>query len=302
MLLISLLCVLFCRHSRAEIGTMDAAQLQIGRNFYHMKVPSCWDDCTPEQFEAANFIKCTHTSGRTLVFELLMVLVKLDRSHLLGILQLCQQKRMWLTAWNLLWLFVFFDNRKLWQFFATDDVIDALPAIDWVFDAKQNRKTSAVPAFTHKGVTYKGPRTLLSGVIWKQMQLADVLVERFTNEKNEALLDELAAVLYIPDGQQLNTEDESVNQRIKLFAGLRLPHKYAIYANYVLLRDAFYKRFELPKAELAVHGRPDWQMVTLQVAENGSLGTYQMVENTAADTVMKYFEMAHKRNKELTKK
>jgi hypothetical protein len=281
---------------------MDYAQLQIGHNFFQLDIPNGWQDLTAEQFEAVNYLKCTSTDNRLMVFEVLMVVLKLDRSHLLGFLHLCIQQREWLTALNLLWLYIFFDNRKLWQFFATDDVIDALPAIDWLFDGGSNMRTSQVPGFKHKGVAYTGPRTLLSGIIWKQMQLADAIVERFTTEKNEELLNDLAAVLYVPKGEQLNTDNDSINERIQLFTALPIQQKYAIYSNYVLLRDAFYKQFELPKAELAVEGRPDWEMVTLSVAENGSLGTYQQVECTNARTVMKYFEMAHKRERKLNKK
>lgn len=273
---------------------MNFAQLQLGHQFYTINVPACYDDLTAGQFEEINFIKCTATDRRTMIFEILMAVLPLGRQHLVGLIQLCLQQKQWFTAFNLLGLFMVFDKRKLWQFFTTDDVIDALPAIDWVFDAKKNRTTSAVPYLIHKGIKYNGPRTLLSGITWKQMQLADTLVERFTNEKNEALLNDLAAVLYVPEGEILDTENNSIMERITLFAGLRTPLKYAIYSNYVLLRDAFYKQFELPKAELAVEGRPDWEAVTLSVAENGSMGTYAQVENTPARIVMKYFEKKHK--------
>jgi hypothetical protein len=276
---------------------MDFAQLQLGHRFYHLDVPTCYDELTAEQFEAVNYIKCTTTDRRSMIFEILMAVVPISRQHLLGLLQVQLSARQYATAFNLLWLFFFFDRRYFWQFFATDDVIDALPHIDWLFDKQQNKFKSAIAEFKHKGVLYKGPRTLLSGVIWKQMQLADTLVERFTNEKNEQLLNELAAVLYVPDGEVLNTDDNSIPERIELFKGLRIQLKYAIYSNYVLLRDAFYKQFELPKTELALEGRPDWETVTLSVAENGSLGTYQQVENAPARTVLKYFEMKHKEHR-----
>lgn len=276
---------------------MDFAQLQLGEKFYSIKVPTCYDDLTAEQFEVVNYLKCTATDRRTMIFEILMAILPLTRQHLWGLVVLCWHQKQYLTAVNLLWLYIFFDKRYLWQFFTTDDVIDALPAIDWLFDVKQNKTRSAIPQLKYKGTQYNGPRTLLSGIIWKQMQLADALVERFTTEKNEALLNDLAAVLYVPEGEVLNTDNDSIPERIELFAGLRIQLKYAIYTNYVLLRDAFYKQFELPKAELALEGRPDWEAVTLSVAENGSLGTYQSVENTPARTVMKYFEMKHKEHK-----
>lgn len=273
---------------------MDFAQLQFGSKFYTIEVPTKWDDLTAEQFEVVNYLKCTATDRRTMIFEILMAVLPLTRQHLLGLIQLCVSQKQWMAIPGLLGLYIFFDKRKLWQFFTTDDVIDALPAIDWVFDNKQNKYRSSLPTLYFKGVMYNGPRSLLSGVIWKQMQLADALVERFAKEKNEALLNDLAAVLYIPATETLNTEDDSIPERIKLFADMRIQLKYAIYTNYVLLRDAFYKQFELPKAELALEGRPDWEAVTLSVAENGSMGTYNQVENAPARIVMKYFETKHK--------
>lgn len=273
---------------------MEYAQLQFGARFFNIDLPNGWDKLTPEQFEAVNFIKCTATDRRLMVFEILMVLVPLTRQHLTALVVLFLQQKQWLNAANLLGLYLFFDNRKLWQFFATDDVIDALAAIDWIFDNKQNKFTSAVPEITANGATFKGPRTLLSGIIWQQMKLADAIIERFTATKDEALLNDLAAILYVPPGEVLNTDNDSVPERIALFSKLRQPLKYAIYSNYVLLREAFYQQFDLPKAEIAVEGRPDWESITLQVAENGSLGTYQQVEKAPARTVLKYFENKHK--------
>lgn len=276
---------------------MDFAQLQFGARFYTLDVPTCYDDLTPEQFEAVNYLLCTSTDRRTMIFEILMAILPLTRQHLWGLVALFWQQKQYLTAINLLWLYLFFDRRVMWQFFATDDVIDALPAIDWIFKQDQTRATSAIPELLYKDVRYQGPRTLLSGIIWKQMQLADKLVEAFAETKNEELLNHLAAVLYVPVGEVLNTDNDSIPDRVKLFEGLRIQLKYAIYTNYVLLRAAFYQQFELPKSELALEGRPDWEMVTLSVAENGSLGTYQQVEHTPARTVMKYFEMKHKENR-----
>lgn len=273
---------------------MDYAQLQLGARFYRLEVPTCYDELTAEQFEVVNYLKCTATDRRTMIFEILMAILPMNRAHIWGLVVVCWNQKHYKAAINLLWLYVFFDKRYLWQFFTTDDVIDALPALDWLFDSKQNKRTSALPQITFKGVQYNGPRTLLSGIIWKQMQLADALVERFTTSKDETLLNHLAAVLYVPDGEALNTDNDSIPDRVKLFEGMRIQLKYAIYTNYVLLRDAFYQQFDLPKAELALEGRPDWESVTLSVAENGSLGTYQQVENTPARTVMKYFEMKHK--------
>lgn len=281
---------------------MDYAQLQFGHRFYTIDLPTCWDDLTSEQFEAVNFIKCTATDRRQMVFEILMVLLPLTRQHIFGLLEVHFWHHQWKTALNLLGLYLWFDKRYLWQFFATDDVLDALPAIDWVFNPSPSKHKSAIPSMVHKGVTYNGPRTLLSGVIWKQMQLADILADRFATEKNEELLNHLAAVLYVPAGEVLNTDDDSIPQRVQHFTGLRIQLKYAIYANYVLLRDSFYKQFELPKAELAVEGRPDWEAVTLSVAENGSLGTYSQVETAPARTVMKYFEMKHREARKQLKK
>jgi len=276
---------------------MMYAQLQFGANFYSIDIPNGWDQLTPEQFEAVNYIKCTSTDKRLMVFEVLMALLPLTRAHLSGLVLHLLQIKQWRAAFNMALLYVFFDKRKLWQFFATDDVIDALPAIDWLFDNKQNKFTSAIPKLKHKGINYNGPRTLLSGVTWQQMKLADTIIQRFVDTKNEALLNDLAAVLYVQEGYQLNVEDESVPERIKLFTNLRAPLKYAIYTNYVLLRDAFYQQFELPTAEIALEGRPDWEAVTLSVAENGSLGPYQDVEKTPARTVLKYFEKKHKETK-----
>ncbi len=273
---------------------MDFAQLQFGHRFFTIDLPDGWDKLTPEQFEAVNFIKCTAADRRVMVFEILMLLVPLNRKHLTALVLYFLQQRQWLNAANLLGLYVFFDQRKLWPFFTTDDVIDALPAIDWTFDNKQNKFKSAVPKLEVNGITYNGPRTLLNGITWQQMKLADAIIEQFVKTKNEDLLNDLAAVLYVPAGFSLNTENESIPERIKLFTKLRTPLKYAIYSNYVLLRDAFYAQFDLPKAELALEGRPDWEAVTLQVAENGSLGTYKEVEKTAARTVLKYFENKHK--------
>lgn len=273
---------------------MEYAQLQFGAKFFNIDLPDGWDKLTPEQFEAVNFIKCTATDRRLMVFEVLMVLVPLTRQHLTALVLYFLQQRQWLNALNLFGLYLFFDQRKLWQFFTTDDVIDALPAIDWTFDNKQNKFKSAVPEITVKGITYKGPRTLLSGVTWQQMKLTDAIIENFVSTKNEDLLNHLAAVLYLPAGEILNTENDSVPERIALFSKLRQPLKYAIYSNYVLLRDAFYQQFDLPKAEIALEGRPDWESITLQVAENGSLGTYKEVEKMPARTVLKYFENKHK--------
>ena len=273
---------------------MDFAQLQLGARFYQIEVPTCYDDLTAEQFEVVNYLLCTSADRRTMIFEILMAILPLTRQHLWGLVQLCFTQKQYTTAINLLWLYVFFDKRYLWQFFTTDDVIDALPAIDWLFDGKQNRSASALPEIQYKKERYQGPRTLLSGILWKQMQLADKLVKAFASTKNETLLNDLAAVLYMPEGEVINTDNDSIPNSIKLFEGLRVQLKYAIYSNYVLLRDAFYQQFELPKAELALEGRPDWEQVTLSVAENGSLGTYQQVEYTPARTVMKYFEMKHK--------
>jgi len=276
---------------------MDYAQLQFGHQFYTINLPTGWDDLTAEQFEAVNFIKCTATDRRQMIFEILMVLLPLNRTHLLGLLKLSMRQKQWLQAFNLASLYIWFDKRYLWKFFTTEDVLDALPAIDWVFDANPIKHRSAIASFQFKGVTYNGPRTLLSGVIWKQMQLADTLADRFAKEKNEELLNHLAAVLYVPAGEALDTDNDSIPERVKLFSGLRIQLKYAIYANYVLLRDSFYKQFKLPQAELAVEGRPDWERTTLLVAENGSLGTYAQVETAPARTVMKYFEMAHDKNR-----
>lgn len=281
---------------------MESALLKIGLKWFNLELPSNWDELTPEQFEAVNFLRCTAADKRIMVFEILMVLLPLQRQHLKALIQLMWQKRQWSTCIKLAWLFCFFKSRYMWQWFATDDVIDALPSIDWIFDPKKNRRTSALPTLKHNGVQYSGPRTLLSGIIWKQMQMADALVDRFAAEKNEELLNHLAAVLYVPNLRKFNTEDDSIPERVEAFRTLAIHTKYAIYTNYVMLRDAFYQQFELPKAELAVEGRPDWEAVTLQVAENGSLGTYQEVEYAPARTVMKYFEVAHKRERKLKKK
>lgn len=280
---------------------MESAKLKIGSIWFNLQLPSNWDELTAEQFEAVNFLRCTAADKRTMVFEILMVVLPLKRSHLRALVKLMWQKREFTTCIKLLWLYILFDSRYMWQWFATDDVIDALPSIDWIFNPKKNRRTSAIPELHHKGVNYSGPRTLLSGIIWKQMQMADALVERFAKEKNEELLNHLAAVLYVPGLRKFDTEDNSIPERVEQFKTLPIQTKYAIYTNYVMLRDAFYQQFELPKAELEVEGRPDWEAVTLMVAENGSLGPYQKVENAPARTVMKYFEVAHKRERKLKK-
>ena len=273
---------------------MDSALLQFGYRHFLIEVPTNWDELTPEQYERIQFLKCTTTDRKAMLFEMLMALVPLKKEHLLELFGLMLTQHKWLSALNCASMFVFFDSRKLWKFFATDDVIDALPSIEWVFDAKSRQNTSQIQEFSINAQTYYGPRdSSMSGVAWKQMQHADQLLSNFTNTKDEDWLTHLAAVLYLPKGERFTTEDDSIEDRVALFAHLRIQLKYAIYCNYVQIREAFYRGFTLPQGS----GRPDWKEVSLSVAELGALGTFNQVGESDAHTVMKYFAKKHKDNK-----
>lgn len=273
---------------------MYSAQIQLGTTLFEQEIPDSWDKLTPEQFEAVIHIKATGTDRKQQVFEVLLVLFPLTRKHLLALLQMAWHNGQYARCVYFCLLLISFNHRAVWQYFAVEDVIDTLPAIDWVFSKDQTQHTSHVQRINHAGQTYNGPRKLMSGIRWKQLQLADAIVHEFTTNKRPEMLDHLAAVLYIEDGTRFNAKDDSINQRIDLFKDLPPRLKMAIYANYVHLRDTFYQQYDLPKNELDVKGKPDWQSVTLSVAENGSLGPYDSVENADASVVMKYFEKKHK--------
>lgn len=272
---------------------MDIAFLSISGNHYQLPFPSCIDDLTPAQFMAVSHIKCTGTDKKRQVMRLLMQSVGFTRLHLWNIVCSKWNTGQYMAAINALSMMLFFQSPNLWVFFNEDDVIDALPSIDWLFSKSAPQKKSKVATIRHRRTTYDGPRNKLTGLVWKQMQLADAIADNFAKTHNEDLLNDLAAVLYVPQNGRFNAKNSSVNNRIKRFADLSMPLKYAIYTNYIQLRDSFYKSYDLPKNEIATTGRPDWIAVTLSVAENGSLGPYDKVEKAPANVVMKFFEKAH---------
>lgn len=270
---------------------MDAAQLLLGNKLYSIDTPTSWDELTPEQFEKVNFIKCTHTNRTAMLFELLMVLLPLTKEHLVGVVRvLFSERKLW-AAFNAATMLVFFNQRKLWKFLVDDDVVDSLIAIEWLFDSTKRQTVSHVTGFDFKGVYYEGVRNRnMGGVVWKQMQHADQLASNFVSTKDEQWLNHMAAVLYVPTGQPFNDNDNSIPDRVALFERLGIELKYAIYSNYVQLRESFYAQFKLPQGST---GKPDWKAVTLSVADLGALGTFKEVEMQDAHTVMKYFEKKH---------
>lgn len=277
---------------------MDTALLTLGYRHFEINIPTTWDELTEDQYRKIQFLKSTSTDRKQMLFEMLMVLVPLQIDHLAGLFWLMAEQRKWLSAFNLATMFIYCDSRKLWKYFATDDVIDALPSIEWIFTGKQKQYDSKVPDFTHQNITYYGVRTRkMSGMVWKQMQHADQLISNFSRTKDGKYLTDLAAILYMPKDSEFNDQNDSINDRIALFADLDIELKYAIYCNYVQLRETFYTEFWLPQKELATTGRPDWEAVTLSVADLGALGTYKEVEKQQARTVMKYFEKKHQENK-----
>ncbi len=272
---------------------MDAAQLLLGNRLFTIDVPTCWDDLTPEQYEKVNFIKCTTTDSTALLFEVLMLLIPLTKKHLIGLVQLLWQEGKYVAAIDAATMLLFFNHKKLWKFLLADDVIDALAAIEWIFDPSYKQTKSQIRSITYKRIQYEGIRNAqMGGVVWKQMQHADQLANNFAQTGLEKWLTHLAAVLYLPKDAAFTDADDSIPDRIKLFEGLPRPLKFAIYSNYVHLRETFYRGFRLPHTSDG--GRPDWTAVTLSVADLGALGTFKEVEKQAAHTVMKYFEKKHK--------
>jgi hypothetical protein len=278
---------------------MDSAILRIGNHFPQIDFASRWDELQPEQFRAIAYAKCTSTDVKQTIFHMLMNLLRFERKHLWYMVELAMQEGRWLQAVNLFFMWCFFKSEYVWKLIATDDVMDALPSLEWVFEKETDQRTSLVKEFTLGKQRYEGPRILLGGLVWKQMQLADAICDRFVKTKDENLLTHLAAVLYIDADSRFNHRNNSVNKRIEKFEKLPNDLKYAIYVNYVHLRESFYKQFELPESELETKGRPDWDNVTLSVAEGGSLGPFDKVELTPANIVMKFFEKSHKDAKRL---
>ncbi|MGB1317083.1 MAG: hypothetical protein ACPG5W_02690 [Flavobacteriales bacterium] len=277
---------------------MDAALLRIGFRVFEIEIATCYDELTVEQFKAVAYHKCTSTDRKALLFELLMLMVPLQKEHLRGLIRLFIAKRKYGAAFNALTMLVWFDSRKLWKFLQVDDVIDALPSIEWVFDQNAPQKWSKVKEFTHENVAYYGPRNGMNGICWKQMQHADAISAQFANAKNEDLLNDLAAILYLPKGEAFNDADDSVNYRITLFKKLPIEFKYAVYVNYVQLRESFYRGYVLPQSTGG--SKPDWMEVTLSVA-GAELGEFNEVGRKPAAVVMARFSMLHKQRLEMEK-
>lgn len=276
---------------------MITSRLLIGTNANDLQTPENWNELSAAQFAEIAHLKCTTSDRKELVLRVLMTIFDTHRNLLLQLAALFWREKQYAASFDLFCLWLLNRPRHVWRFVPFDDVVSALPAIDYLFEENTGQEVSHLKTIKLGNRTYNGPRIRLNGLLWKQVQLADRICGKYAETRHRQWLTELAAVLYVEDGQSFCTTDHSIDNRKAAFEKLPDAVLHTAYVNYVHLRESFYRSFKLPQSELKTSGMPDWEAVTLSVAENGSLGPFANVEMTEARVVMKFFEKKHAENR-----
>lgn len=247
------------------------------KNLREINLPNTWEDLTPDQLADVAAVLFTKNDEADAMAELFVKLTGLNK-------------------WQLLFLDI-------------DDVYTFMkPSLDFI-KGPILIKAPIIKAIPNSRMF--GPRELMQGICWRQFALAEALVNDFAESKDMKLLDSLCALLYCakqnptPDDWFLGMQEHEQNRLEKIYAGMPLKNKQAVYLNYLGLKkhmvDSEVFKHMYPNVAKPSSGNSeskteaiDWHAVTISLA-GGKFGTLQELYYTSAFDVLKHLDMESKK-------
>jgi hypothetical protein len=246
------------------------------KNFNEIILPTDWKDLTADQLANVAAVLFTKNDEADAMAELFVKLTGLNK-------------------WQLLYLNI-------------DEVYSFMkPCLDFI------KKPILIELPIIKAIPNSGkfgPRELMQGLCWKQFALAEALVNDFTENKDMTMLDSLCALLYCTkenptqDEWYLGMQEAEQTRLEKIYAGMPLKNKQAVYLNYLGLKRHMAQsgvfKYMYPNSDKPLLSNCDnkkeaidWHAVTISLA-GGKFGTLQELYYTSAFDVLKHLDMESK--------